>query len=58
MMTMGGSMMTHMNGMMDGSMMGLATIWIALIAILIVAVIVSLGRSIRRREDRNRDTAA
>jgi uncharacterized membrane protein len=58
MMTIGGSMMTYVNGMMDGSMMGLATIWIALIAILIVAVIVSLGRSIQRREDRDRDTAA
>jgi membrane protein implicated in regulation of membrane protease activity len=58
MMAMGSSMMGQVNGRTNGSMMGLATIWIGLIAVLIVAVIVSISRSIRRRKDSDRDKAA
>src|SRR5919204_306275 len=42
MMASGNSMMAQMPSMMDGRMMGLATIWIALILLLIVVAIVSI----------------
>ena|SRR5438093_10083589 len=47
-MASGNSMMAQMPSMMNARMMGLATIWVALILLLIVAAIVSLGRSIRQ----------
>jgi hypothetical protein len=49
MMASGNSMMAQMPSMMDGRMMGLATVWIALILLLIVVAIVSIGRSLRKR---------
>ena len=58
MMATGSSMMAQMPNMMDGRMMGLATIWIALILLLIIATIVSVGRSIRGKGGRKRDMAA
>jgi preprotein translocase subunit SecG len=58
MMASGNSMMAQMPSMMDGRMMGLATIWIALILLLIVVAIVSIGRSMRKRGTGERDKAA
>src|SRR5438552_8853841 len=48
MMATGSDMMSQMPGMMNGRMMGLATIWIGLILLLIVAAIVSISRSVGR----------
>ena len=45
----GRSMMVQMPHMMDGRMMGLATIWIVLTLLLIAAAIVYIARSIGRR---------
>ena len=58
MMASGNSMMAQMPSMMDGRVMGLATIWIALILLLIVVAIVSIGRSMRKRGTGERDKAA
>jgi hypothetical protein len=58
MMASGNSMMAQMPDMMNGRMMGLTTIWIALILILIVAAIVSIGRSIRPKDDKEQNRAA
>jgi hypothetical protein len=58
MMMTGSSTMAQMPQMMYGRMMGLATIWIALILLLIVAVIVSIGRSMRSKGGDERGRAA
>ncbi|PYS36688.1 MAG: hypothetical protein DMG14_23955 [Acidobacteria bacterium] len=59
MMASGSSMMAQMPDMMNGRMMGLATIWIALILLLIIALIVSIGRSMSgAREAQGRQAAA
>jgi hypothetical protein len=47
-MATGSSIMAQMPAVTNGQMMGLATIWVALILLLIVASIVSIGRSISR----------
>jgi len=54
----GNSVMAQMPNMMNGRMMGLATIWIALILILILTAIVSVGRSIRPKGREEHDKAA
>ena len=51
-------MMSQMPGMMNGRMMGLATTWIGLILLLIVAAIVSISRSVGRRDSSDRNKAA
>ena len=58
MMASGNSMMAQMPSMMNGRMMGLATIWIALILVLIVTAIVSVGRSMRSKSGGDRNKAA
>lgn len=58
MMATGSSMMAQMPNMMNGRMMGLATIWIALILLLIVVAIVWIGRSIRPKGGNEEDKAA
>ena len=58
MMASGNSMMAQMPSMMDGRVMGFAKIWIALILLLIVVAIVSIGRSTRKRGTGERDKAA
>ena len=58
MMASGNSTIAQMPSMMDGRMMGLATVWIALILLLIVVAIVSIGRSMRKRGTGERDKAA
>jgi hypothetical protein len=47
-----------MPGMMNGRMMGLATIWIGLILLLIVAAIVSISRSVGSKGTSDRNKAA
>ena len=54
----GSSMMAQMPSMMNARMMGLATIWIALILVLIVTAIVSISRSIRPKGGKQQDKAA
>jgi hypothetical protein len=54
MMASGGRVMAQMPGMMSGPMMGLATTWIALILLLIVAAIVAVARSEPATETRER----
>jgi hypothetical protein len=49
MMATGGDMMSQMPGMMNGRMAGLATIWIGLILLLIVAAIVWISRFVGRK---------
>ena len=58
MMASGNNMMAQMPTTMDGRMMGLATIWIALILLLIVVAIVLIARSIRQKGPSERDKAA
>jgi hypothetical protein len=58
MMAAGSDMMTQMPGMMNDRMMGLATIWIGLILLLIVAAIVSISRSVDRSGSARRNKAA
>lgn len=58
MMATGSDMMSQMPGMMNGRMMGLATLWIGLILLLIVASIVSISRSVGRRGTSDRNKAS
>jgi hypothetical protein len=49
MMARGDNVVSQVPQMMNGRIIGLATIWIGLILILFVTAIVSIGRSMRRR---------
>jgi hypothetical protein len=58
MMATGSSMIAQMPQMMNGRMMGLATIWIALILLFIIAAIVSISKSMRGKGGGAQDKAA